>query len=393
MGAKPAAGGGAVVADRARPSSTTAQRAWAAVARRSELWPVAAITLLAAALRFPTLDLQSYWFDESVTVVDVLQPGLWDTLGAVASQDVTPPLYFVLAWAWTQLFGEGEVGLRSLSALFGTATVPVAYAIGFRLASRRTGLILAALFAASPLMLWFGQEARAYAVLIFVGALSMLAFLRALDERSARAIALWAGACALTLATHYFGGFIVAVECAWLLVATRADRRVVLAVGGLVAVVGALLPLLLHQTSLGGTAWLSDRALIHRFNQLPERFLTGPTEILSTPVIALAIVGLLIVVVAGARLLDRRERRSATLAAVLGAGTIAIPLALALIGKDYFLYRYIMIAWVPLAAALAVLLGSRAAGRPGLVVAGALVVGFLAMSVATLVVPRLQRDD
>jgi uncharacterized membrane protein len=41
----------------------------------------------------------------------------------------------VLAWGWAKAFGTGEVGLRSLIALFGAATIPVAYAIGRELAS------------------------------------------------------------------------------------------------------------------------------------------------------------------------------------------------------------------------------------------------------------------
>ena len=38
-----------------------------------------------------------------------------------------PPLYYLLAWVWAEVSGLGAVGLRSLSALAGVATVPVAY--------------------------------------------------------------------------------------------------------------------------------------------------------------------------------------------------------------------------------------------------------------------------
>ena len=49
------------------------------------------------------------------------------------------PLFYAVAWLWVKLFGTGEVGLRSLSALCGTAFVPVAYAIGTRAATVRVG--------------------------------------------------------------------------------------------------------------------------------------------------------------------------------------------------------------------------------------------------------------
>src|SRR5829696_10318840 len=125
---------------------------------------LAGIVVLAGVLRFATLDGQSYWFDEATTV-RLLRMNLGDMLAAIPDSESTPPLYYVVAWVWTQIFGTGEVGLRSLSALAGTATVPVVYAIGTRAVSPRAGLIAAGLTAANPLLVWYSQEARAYALL------------------------------------------------------------------------------------------------------------------------------------------------------------------------------------------------------------------------------------
>ena len=61
-----------------------------------------------------------------------------------------------------------EYGLRSLSALAGVATVPVAYLIGAELRGRRAGLMAAALVAVNPMLLWYSQEARAYALLVLL---------------------------------------------------------------------------------------------------------------------------------------------------------------------------------------------------------------------------------
>ena len=60
-------------------------------------------------------------------------------LDAIPESEATPYLYYVLAWPWARLFGFGEVGLRSLSALVGAAIVPVAYGAGAALVSRRRG--------------------------------------------------------------------------------------------------------------------------------------------------------------------------------------------------------------------------------------------------------------
>src|SRR5205807_9710917 len=110
-----------------RSGSARADRLATSVRARPELWAVAAITAFGAALRFATLDLQSVWADEAVTVGRILEPSLGGTIGHIPSSEATPPLYYVLAWIWTRAFGHTEVGIRSLSAVLGTATIPVAW--------------------------------------------------------------------------------------------------------------------------------------------------------------------------------------------------------------------------------------------------------------------------
>ena len=150
-------------------------------------WPLAALTVLAAALRLATLDLQSFWYDEAFTPVHVLHPSLWATLRSVVHTENTPPLWYLLAWADSRVLGTGEVALRLPSALAGIATVPVAWAIGRELAGRRAAIVCAALVAVNPLFVWYSQEARAYALFVLMAALAMLCFLRALREPDAAA--------------------------------------------------------------------------------------------------------------------------------------------------------------------------------------------------------------
>ncbi len=88
----------------------------------------------AAVLRFATLGVQAYHHDEIVTASRILRGGFGHAMDAVGFSESAPPLYYALAWVWTQVTGTGEFGLRSLSALAGVATVPVAYLIGARAA-------------------------------------------------------------------------------------------------------------------------------------------------------------------------------------------------------------------------------------------------------------------
>jgi uncharacterized membrane protein len=101
----------------------------------------------------------------------------------------------------------------------------------------------AGLVAVNPLLVWYAQETRAYALLTLVVALSLWAFARALTRPGPRALALWAGAAALAMLTHYFAVFIVAAEGLWLLAGTR-DRRAVLAAGAPLVALGMALGVL-----------------------------------------------------------------------------------------------------------------------------------------------------
>src|SRR3984893_6152860 len=151
-------------------------------ARLPSWWPLAALTLLAAALRLSTLGLQSFWYDEAFTPVHVLHTGLGATLRAVVHTENSPPLWYLIAWADVRLLGDGEVALRLPSALAGVATVAVAWGIGEQLAGRRSALIAATLTAVNPLFVWFSQEARVYALFTLTGGLALLYFLRARRE-------------------------------------------------------------------------------------------------------------------------------------------------------------------------------------------------------------------
>jgi mannosyltransferase len=122
------------------------------------------ITAAAAALRFLLLGHQGLWYDESLTAREVRLP-LPALLWVVRHEEVTPPLYFVAGRIWTHLFGASVLAIRSLSALAGTLVAPLGYLAVRWLASRRAALIAAALIAVNPLLVWYSQEGRAYALL------------------------------------------------------------------------------------------------------------------------------------------------------------------------------------------------------------------------------------
>ena len=353
-----------------------------------------AVVALAAVIRFATLDAQSFWLDEAVTV-GLVRLDLGEMLDRIPDSESTPPLYYLLAWLWSRGFGDGEVGLRALSALLGTLTVPLVYAIGAQLLSRRAGLLAALLAAVNPVLVWYSQEARAYALLVLLSALSVLLFLAARERPSAARLAAWAAASALALCAHYFAGFLVAAEAAWLIVGLRARARLMaaLASAAIAAVALALLPIALNQRSHGGAAWIGETALSTRTAQVAKQFIVGydaPLEALLTALgAALALAAVTAVVALG----DARERGAALVAGALAAAALVLPLLFALVGADYLLARNLITALVPGLTLIGIGFAVRRAGGWGLVGAGALAAVFAAAVLAVALEPRYQRDD
>ncbi|HEX2392526.1 MAG TPA: glycosyltransferase family 39 protein [Solirubrobacterales bacterium] len=404
------------------------------------LWILAGIVALGAVLRFATLDLQSYRYDEAVTVGRVLHPSFFDTFSEVPNSESTPPLYYLVAWLWTRPFGTGEVWLRSLSALAGTASIAVVYlgAVALPL-PRRAGLIAAAAVAVSPVLIWFSQDARAYALVFLLTALSFLFFARARRGGGARPgggarrgsgarrdLAWWALSSALALATHYFAGFVIVPEAVLLLLAGRPaprtlsprglqtaegsgergagiagpDRRkAALAVLGILAMAALLLPIALQQRDHAHAGWIAAQPIGERLERATAKLVGGdngdehgarqPGPIpLGVPLL-LALAALALLLWRG----DPEERRGAGIAASVGGGAVALPLLLAAAGSDYFDGRNMLPAFAPLSILLGAGFGVRRAGRLGIALASAFCICSLIFTLEIDRLPRLQRED
>jgi hypothetical protein len=218
---------------------------------------------------------------------------------------------------------------------------------------------------------------------------TVLLALRFDDEPSRRNLAGWSAAAALAFATHYFAGFVIVAEALWLLRRPPARRRVLLACVPVTVVFLALVPLALEQRNNGG-AQVGDRSVPSRVGDAAQEFLIGKY---GGPVDGLGPVCALLVAAGAALALARtspQQRRRLAVPLGFGAAVVLLPLALAVVGLDYFTARYIAIAWVPLLAALAAgLAGLRLGGLLG----AALAALFLVVSIAVPLTPRLQRDD
>src|SRR6266508_3113584 len=356
------------------------------VRRRTVALAILAITLLGAAVRLGTLDRQSFWFDELVTV-SLLHRSFASMLAQIPQSEATPYLYYVIAWPWTRLFGFGEVGLRSLSAVAGAAIVPVVYGVGATLVSRRAGVIAAALVAVNPFLVWYAQEARSYSVFALFAALTVLFFARAL-RGSRRSQAAWAVAASLAVATHYFAVFRVAAKAACLLFRARPRRPVLLASLLPTAILLSHLPLILKQRNTGEA--VSTSGLAGRVVGIPKDLLVGysfPLELPGSVAAAmLALLGLALMFTAT----PAATRRAASVAGALAAAYLAVPLVIAVVGSDYVIARNMVAVVVPAAVFLA---AGYATNWLGIAAAGTLCALSLAIVLAVATDVRYGRTD
>jgi mannosyltransferase len=358
----------------------------------TSIWAVAALTLLAAALRFTRLGHQGYWFDEGNTVLLVhLSPG--KMLGLIPQSESTPPLYYGVAWVWARVFGFGEAGLRSLSALAGVATVPVAYGAARKLVAERVGVIAAALTACNPLLIWYSQEARSYSLLVLLTAVALLAFAYARAEATPRSLAAWALACALALATHYYAILAVVPQAVWMLARHRRRHSGL----GAVAAVGlcglALIPLALSQNGTGNDNWIARAPFGSRLGQIFPQFVIGTGapayHVLEPLAAAMVAVGLVLLLTRA----EPAQRRSALAVGALTGAGLAIMMLFVAAGIDDLITRNLIALWLPAAIMVAAGFGAQRARLLGTAAAAVLCATGIAAAVGVATERQLERPD
>jgi uncharacterized membrane protein len=144
------------------------------VSQRRDFWIVGAITVVGLLLRLPSF-YSSLFGDEISTYFIVTGHSLGRVLQLVHSnQEVTPPLYFILAWT-TKGLAHSAQSIRLPSLVAGTSVIPLTYLLGLRTAGRGAGIVGAALMALSRFMISMSTNGRPYMVISLFALVSTLA--------------------------------------------------------------------------------------------------------------------------------------------------------------------------------------------------------------------------
>lgn len=331
--------------------------------------------MVGAALR---LDLagQSLLSDELATYWEVSTRGLVDLVSTIHSDaEISPPLTFVLSWLAVQVDLTPE-WLRAPSLVAGVATIPTVYLIGRRVSGRAAGLTAAGLTTFAPFMVFYSAEARGYAVLMALLALSTLALLVAVDDGRRRWWAAYAVASCAAAYTHYTAVFVLGAQFLWLVWAHPEARRPALLANVLAAV--AYVPWLsglradLDSPTTDILSALQPfeleavrTSLVHWSVGYPYAVLVPPGEVPGRPalvLLALAVVAALAAVVVRTRrskgLALAASSRGAVLVLVLALATPVGAAVVSAIGSNLFSTRNLAASWPGLALAGGVLLVS-----------------------------------
>ena len=378
------------------PANETDERADTVVGSlRNEILGVSLLIVIAAALRFHGLGSQGLWYDEAWTK-DLAQMSFRSMLRTIPRTETTPPLFYVFNWFSWRIFGASDTTLRLVSATAGTLTVGAVWMAGRQLVSRRAGLIAAALCTFSPLMWWYSQEARAYALAALLCAVA-LAFLGG-SLKSGRWLWLigWGVFSAGAVLTQYLAVLPTAIAGVILLLRLKDNRRRVVIASAIPALAGlALVDLAIKQRGTGNTDWVPLLSFNVRIVQVPVQLWVGNaiarshTELIVGAILATVAV---IALIALARRAEGQARIGIAIAGAIAFGTFLLMLVAVVLGWDLLIARNLLVAWPAAAVAGG---GAIALLRPRVSACLALLICAVMLGLIVRVesTPALQRVD
>ncbi|MBD1843183.1 glycosyltransferase family 39 protein [Cyanobacteria bacterium FACHB-63] len=132
-----------------------------------------------------------------------------------------PPVFFLAQHLWLRLFGNSEIAMRSLPALWSLGAITSAYGLGRKLLDHRSGLLFAALLATNPFYLFHSLNVRMYTPLVLWAILSVWALLELISRPRWKWQVVFIASIALGLLTFYLFAYWIVVLAGLVLVLDR----------------------------------------------------------------------------------------------------------------------------------------------------------------------------
>lgn len=177
------------------------------------------ILILGLILRVVNLN-QSLWLDESINILAAKNNTLLDFIFVYPIGDFHPPLYFLLIWLWTHIFGFTEISSRSLSVLFGIFAVYILYLLVKDVFNKKIALVSSLLLTTSPLIIYYSQEARMYSLDVFASVFCFYGFVKLLKHQK-YGLPIYIFSVGITLLSDYLLFFILFAQLIYILIWSR----------------------------------------------------------------------------------------------------------------------------------------------------------------------------
>lgn len=154
------------------------------------------------AIRFWNLGGPTLWVDEANAYLTAKES--LPTILSRLETDSSPPLYYFLLHNWSALFGSSEVALRSLSVIFGVATIALVFFLARTVFSSRVAVWASFIVATSPVHILYSQQVRMYSLLPLLATASVFLLVRSAQTYRKGYLAAYVVVTALALYTHNF---------------------------------------------------------------------------------------------------------------------------------------------------------------------------------------------
>jgi len=203
---------------------------------------LALAVIAAASLDLYKLGSQPFWFDEALSGAIASSHGA-AFIDLAFVREASMALYYLTLHIWLTLVPPTDFSIRLLSTIFAIAAIPSLYLVAAELFTPATGLAAALLLAVNPFFLSYAQEARSYALVVFLTLMSWWFILQSC--RKPRFLNLATYVCVTTLAiyAHNLAMLIVPAQGTAVLCLRRDTRGLVRIAGAMLAVCLLVLPL------------------------------------------------------------------------------------------------------------------------------------------------------
>jgi mannosyltransferase len=203
------------------------------------------------------LSSKSLWLDEAWAVL--ISDGSWSEMWTAVTQGhAYQGFYYVLLHEWIELFGQSEFAVRSLSVLFGAATIPVLYLLGRSLFGRTASLAACLVLALSAFFIRYQQEVRGYTVLLFLLTVSTYMLVKALRDSSVWPWPIYVLTSVLAVYTHLFSLWVLLIHFIVLVFVGTNLKRLVLTYGS-VALGSSFMLRWLQTREVSSPKWIPER--------------------------------------------------------------------------------------------------------------------------------------